>query len=101
MLKFEDLRERYQREREERLGDTRSAFQRDEEGIKRDIETGIDADRRHREVLNLAVNLVANPASRPYQLGYRFVHGSPLHELGVPNFDLIPRTCTKPSADLL
>ena len=89
MLKFEDLRERYQRERDQRLGDTRSAFQQDEEGIKRDIEAGIDADRRHREVLNLAVNLFANPASRPYQLGYRFVHGSPLHELGVPNFDFL------------
>ena len=83
-LKFEDLRERYHGERDGRLGDVRTSFKGDEEGIGRDVEAGIDSDRRHREVLNLAVNLFANPALGPYQLGYRFVHGSPLHERGAP-----------------
>jgi hypothetical protein len=88
-LKFEDLRERYHGERGRRLGKVRTSFEGDEEGIRRDIEAGIDSDRRHREVLNLAVNLFANPAFGPYRLGYRFVHGAPLHELGVPNFDFL------------
>lgn len=88
-LTFEDLRERYQSERDVRLRDTRSSFEGEEEGLRRDIGAGIEDDRRHREVLNLALNLFANAASRPYQLGYRFVHGSPLLELGVPNFDFL------------
>jgi hypothetical protein len=45
-LKFEDLRDRYHRERERRLDETRSMFHRDEEGLRRDIEAGIDAERR-------------------------------------------------------
>lgn len=88
-LTFEDLRKRYRSERDETLRDTRSSFEGEEEGLRRDIEAGIEDDRRHREVLNLALNLFANAASRPYKLGYRFVHGSPLLELGVPNFDFL------------
>ena len=88
-LTFEDLRKRYRSERDETLRDTLSSFEGEEEGQRRDIEAGIEDDRRHREVLNLALNLFANAASRPYKLGYRFVHGSPLLELGVPNFDVL------------
>jgi hypothetical protein len=88
-LAFEELRKQYAQERELRLHEARRSFSKEEKGLRRDLETGIEDDRRHTEVLNLALNLFTNRDSRPYRLGYRFVHGSPLLELEVPNFDFL------------
>ena len=66
-LTFEDLRKRYRSERDETLRDTLSSFEGEEEGQRRDIEAGIEDDRRHEAeepivILGEAKGSVSGPA---------------------------------------
>lgn len=56
-----------------------------EEQYRDDLENGIKDDKRHRQLVNLCIF----PFVEFQLLGYEFIWGDPLEELGVKNFDFL------------
>lgn len=56
-----------------------------EETYRDDLQRSIDGDKHHRELVNLSVF----PFVESQPVGYEFLRGDPLSELGVPNFDFL------------
>ncbi len=101
-LRFEDLKQRYQEEKASTFARVEDKFRQRKEECERELKASIEDDRRHREVLTLCINPFAHRRFRPYELGYRFLRGAPLYELGVRNFDfLLGNITTNPPVVIL
>jgi hypothetical protein len=88
-LNFEDLKSKYRNTvRKSRDGLTRKHVSERAELRKLKL-AGIEAERTHRDLLNLCVYPFTEEGKGRRELGYRFLRASPLSELGLPNFDFL------------
>lgn len=88
-LNFEDLKAKYReavRKSRESLTKKHAAERVELRKLKL---AGLEAERIHRDLLNLCVYPFTEQGKCQRELGYRFLRASPLSELGLPNFDFL------------
>lgn len=82
------LKQDYENAVEKKEKEIRNEFKQNPPVLREQKATGIGLEKRHRTILNLAV-FPFTGGQPGATLGYDFVRGSPLAELGVPNFDFL------------
>lgn len=88
-LVFEDLIEEYQQRSDAIEQEVKEEFDEAREELHKRKQAGIETERQHRNLLNLAVYPFTEQGTICRELGYRFFRGSPLYELDEPNFDFL------------
>lgn len=88
-LRFEDNRREYPRSIRRQIREVRAAVWKDYGDFEKTHEEGIRTERDHDIVVNLCVYPFVVPELPPARLGYRFLRGAPLDELGGRNFDFL------------
>lgn len=88
ILSFEDLKRDYNSEIRARKDEIQSEFESRKDFLEKSKRSGIETDRRHRDLINSCVFPFTNKGSLA-QTGYRFVRAAPLVELNIPNLDFL------------
>ncbi|MCJ2564410.1 MAG: hypothetical protein LN417_10055 [Candidatus Thermoplasmatota archaeon] len=88
-LRFPDLKKGYQKDVRLLLKGLKRSQAEHREELERELDIAIDDDRYHGQILNACIYPFTQKGKIPKELGYRFVRGSPLEELGVTNVDFL------------
>ncbi len=89
LLVSDDLVQEYNEKARRIERDIKRNYQLEEPELRKRKIAGLESEQRHRDLLNLSVYPFTEQGLAGRDLGYKFYRGSPLHELGVPNFDFL------------
>jgi hypothetical protein len=87
-LEYPELVERYEKERDEKIGPISRRYKEKRDELLRSKNEGIKHDQDHRRILNACIFPFTVKGRMP-GLGYSFVRASPLSEKGGPNLDFL------------
>ena len=87
-LEIPDLKEEYESERKRRLKQVEADFAKEKEFREKSLHAEIAREEKHRAMLNMCVYPFTDTGPLS-STGYRYIRGSPLYELDLPNMDFL------------